>query len=197
MSTDNDQYLIKAILEHGDTKDFTILVNRYKNMVFTLSLQLLKNREEAEEVAQDVFFKIFRSLALFKGDSKLSTWIYRITYNSCLDRLKSISRRQLTVDIDDFSTEHVQTMESALDLLERSEREATIKECLSKLPVEDGTVLTLFYYQELSLPEISEIVGIEQNTLKVRLFRARKRLAVLLKMHLEPAQLQHYGQGNR
>tara|TARA_R110002111_G_scaffold130630_3_gene195457 strand:- start:46 stop:270 length:225 start_codon:yes stop_codon:yes gene_type:complete len=74
MTTNNDQKLIESI-KNGDTKAYTQLVNRYKDLVFTLALRMLKHREEAEEVAQDTFIKIFKSLDKFKGDSKFSTWI--------------------------------------------------------------------------------------------------------------------------
>ncbi|WP_273567677.1 RNA polymerase sigma factor [Maribacter halichondriae] len=196
MSADNDQLEIRNVL-NGDTKAFAILVNRYKNMVFSLALQLLKNREEAEEVSQDVFLKIFKALEKFKGDSKFSTWVYRITYNTCLDQIKSNNRKQTTVVIDEINENQIRTMETALDIMDRSDREKSIKECLGKLPTEDGTLIRLFYYEELSLAEISKIVSLDKKTLKVRLFRARKRLAVILRTHLEPIQLQNYGQGNR
>ena len=73
----NDESIINQILE-GDTKAFAVLVDRYKDLVFTLSIRMLKNREEAEEVSQDTFIKIYKSLKNFKGDSKLSTWLYRV-----------------------------------------------------------------------------------------------------------------------
>ncbi len=196
MSADNDQLEIRNVL-NGDTKAFAILVNRYKNMVFSLALQLLKNREEAEEVSQDVFLKIFKALEKFKGDSKFSTWVYRITYNSCLDQIKSNNRKLTTVVIDEINEHQIRTMETAFEIMDRLNREKSVRECLGKLPPEDGTLITLFYYEELSLAEISKVVGLEKNTLKVRLFRARKRLAIILRTHLEPIQLQNYGQGNR
>ena len=85
--TTNDQVYIEAIL-NGDANAFAVLVDRYKDLVFTLALRMMKHREEAEEAAQDTFIKAFKSLNKFKGDSKFSTWIYRVAYNTCLDRLK-------------------------------------------------------------------------------------------------------------
>ena len=93
--TTNDQHYINLVLD-GDANAFTSLVNRYKNMVFTLTLRMLKNREEAEEVAQDTFIKMYKSLNKFKGDSKFSTWVYRIAYNTSLDRLKKNKKYILT-----------------------------------------------------------------------------------------------------
>lgn len=82
--TTNDQVYINKIL-NGDTNAFTVLVDRYKDLVFTLALRMVKNREEAEEVSQDTFIKVYNSLNRFKGDYKFSTWIYRVAYNTCLD----------------------------------------------------------------------------------------------------------------
>ena len=85
--TTNDQYYINLITQ-GDTIAFSVLVERYKDLVFTLTYRILKNREDAEEASQDTFIKAYKSLSKFKGDSKFSTWIYKIAYNTSLDRLK-------------------------------------------------------------------------------------------------------------
>ena len=87
MANIEDQHYINLIL-NGNPNAFATLVDRYKNMVYTLALKMLTNKEEAEEIAQDTFVKAYHSLNKFKGESKFSTWIYKITYNTCLDRLK-------------------------------------------------------------------------------------------------------------
>jgi len=193
MSIETDQFYIDKI-NHGDTKAFAVLVNRYRNMVFNLTLQMLKNRQEAQEVSQDTFVKIYKHLNNFKGDSKFSTWIYRIAYNSCLDRIKTYKKHQNTLGIDEFTENQVRTLETAFDLMDRSDREKSVKDCLKLLPADDATLITLFYYEELSLTEISKVLGIEPNNVKVKLFRARKRLATILKKRLEPTILENYGQ---
>jgi len=195
MSTGTDQFYIDKIID-GDTKAFTVLVDRYKNMVFTLALQMLKNREEAEEVSQDTFVKIYKYLNKFKGDSKFSTWVYRITYNSCLDRIKTYKRQYDTVGIDEFTENQVRTLETAFDIMDRADRQRSVKECLRRLPPADSALITLFYYEELSLGEISKIINLDPNNIKVKLFRARKRLAAILKERLEPTILENYGKGN-
>ena len=113
MSTLNDQHYIDKILQ-GETNAFAVLVDRYKNMIFTLALKMVKNREEAEEVAQDTFIKAYSSLNKFKGDSKFSTWIYRVAYNTCLDRLKKNKKEDLNISIDKFSAHLIKTMDNAL-----------------------------------------------------------------------------------
>lgn len=191
MTTNNDQILINQI-KNGDTNAFGQLVDQYKDLVFTLALRMLKNREEAEEVAQDTFIKTYKSLHRFKGDSKFSTWIYRVAYNTCLDRIKKNRKYLNDVEINEITTNQVQTIDSALDRLEASEKREAIKFCIDKLSSEDSFLLTLYYYEDLSLNEISEIVGMKSNAIKVKLFRCRKKLANIMTKHLEPEIIEYY-----
>ena len=194
MTTIDDQYLIEAIL-NGDTKAYTQLVRRYKDLVFTLAIRMLKHREEAEEVAQDTFIKVFKSLDKFKGDSKFSTWIYKVTYNTCLDRIKKNKKHYNDVAIDEFTFNKLDTIDNALDNMINEEKNVLIKNCINKMPEDSSALLTLFYFEELSLEEISKIINIEANTVKVKLFRARKKLAVILEKYLQPQNSMNYGKG--
>lgn len=189
--TINDQHYINLIIE-GDTKAFAVLVDRYKDLVYTLTIRMLKNREEAEEVAQDTFIKVYKSLLKFKGDSKFSTWVYKIAYNTCLDRLKKNKKYRNDVAIDEFTEHQVKTIDNVLDKLESEQRKQTIQDCMALLPSDDSFLLTLYYYEELSLEEISETVGLTPNNVKVKLFRSRKKLASILKLRLEPEILEYY-----
>jgi RNA polymerase sigma factor (sigma-70 family) len=185
MSTIPDQHYIDKILQ-GETNAFAVLVDSYKDMIFTLALKMVKNREEAEEVAQDTFIKIYNSLSKFKGDSKFSTWIYKIAYNTCLDRLKKNKKQDLNISIDEFSAHLIKTIDNALSALEDNERKQTIQNCLNLLPREENFLLTLFYFEDQSLEEIGKIMNINANNIKVKLFRSRQKLAVILKKQLEP-----------
>ncbi|MCD0469535.1 RNA polymerase sigma factor [Flavobacterium sp. JAS] len=185
MSTINDQHYIDKILQ-GETNAFAVLVDRYKDMIFSLALKMIKNREEAEEVAQDTFIKVYNSLGKFKGDSKFSTWIYKIAYNSCLDCLKKNKKENLNISIDEFSSHLIKTMDTALSALEDKERKQTIQNCLNLLPSDENFLLTLFYFEDQSLEEIGKIMSITANNVKVKLFRSRQKLAVILKKQLEP-----------
>ena len=162
-------------------------------MVFTLALKIIKNREDAEEVAQDVFLKAYRVLATFKGDSKFSTWLYKMAYYKSLDYLKKNKRTVSTTQIDISAEYNVPSFDNALEAMEADERKATIKEALKELSEEDNVLITLHYFEELSLKEISKITGVQANTIKVRIFRSRKRLAEILKNRLEPETIQSYG----
>jgi len=187
-----DHQLIDAILA-GDSQSFSVLVERYKDLVFSIAIGMLKHREEAEEVSQDTFIKVFRSLNRFKGDSKFSTWIYRVAYNTCLDRLKKHKREEPVVAINEFTENQVKTLENALDALEAEEKKQAIKSCINLLPATDSALLTLFYFEELSLEEIGKIKGLTANNVKVKLFRSRKKLASILKQRLEPEIIETYG----
>jgi RNA polymerase sigma factor (sigma-70 family) len=194
MTTLNDQHYIDKII-HGETNAFAVLVDRYKDMIFTLAIKMLKNREEAEEVAQDTFVKIYNSLSKFKGDSKFSTWIYKIAYNTCLDRLKKNKKEENNISIDEFSAHLIKTMDNVLDALEEKERKQTIQNCLDLLPSDENFLLTLFYFEDQSLEEIGKIMNINANNVKVKLFRSRQKLAVILKKQLEPEIIACYERG--
>lgn len=191
MTIKNDQYYITKVLE-GDTSAFSILVERYKDLIYTLALRMIKNREEAEEVSQDTFIKVYKSLSKFKGDSKFSTWIYKVTYNTCLDRLKKIKRTQNTVAINEFTEHEVKTLDSALATLEIKERKEAIQKCINMLPSNDSFLLTLYYFEEQSLDEIAKIVNLKPNNVKIKLYRSRKKLASVLRARLEPEIIEHY-----
>ena len=190
--TIDDQHYINLII-NGDTNAFAILVDRYKDLVYTLTLRMMKNREEAEEVSQDTFIKAYKSINRFKGDSKFSTWIYRIAYNTCLDRLKKNRKHFNDVAIDEFTEHQIKTIDNALSQLENEEKNQAIQQCLAQLPSDDAFMLTLYYFEDQSLDEISKTVGLTPNNVKVKLFRSRKKLATIMKAQLEPEIIEHYG----
>lgn len=191
MSFINDQHHINLIIE-GNTNEFSVLVNHYKDLVFTLSYKILKNKEEAEEASQDTFVKIFSSLKKFKGDSKFSTWIYKITYNTCLDRLKKSKKVNTTVYIEDFNEHQVKVIETVLDNIDEKSKNQKIQECLFLLPSKEAFLLTLYYFDDQSTEEIAKIVDCSANNVKIKLFRSRKKLASILKKQLEPEILAYY-----
>jgi len=191
MAIVDDQHDIDLVLK-GDTNAFAALVDRYKDMVYTLSLRMTRNREEAEEVSQDTFIKVYRSLAKFKGESKFSTWLYKVAYNTCLDRLKKNKREPYIIAIDEYSEQQVEALSHVFDSIEDKERKQMIQECLHLLPAEDSFLLTLYYFEEQSVKEISKIIGVTSNHVKIKLFRSRKKLAAVLKGQLEPEIISHY-----
>lgn len=192
MTINNDQLYIDKVLQ-GDRNAYAYLVNKYKDMVFTLALKVVKDREEAEEVAQDTFIKAYKSLSKFKGDAKFSTWLYKITYNNCMDVVKKQTRRYNVTEIDEVVENKLQSIENTLDGIEREERALIIKECLEFLPEDEKTILWLFYFKELSLKEIQDVTSYSQANIKVKLHRARKRMLSIVKEKVEPEIIKQYG----
>ena len=191
MSQEIDQPFIKISLD-GDTQAFARLVSKYQHMVYNLAFKMMGNLEDAEEVAQDTFLQVHRSLPGFKGKSKFSTWLYRIAYHKALDALKNRKRKLSAHSIDAFPSLDIPSLENHWELLETKERKDMIKKAVAELDGSDAVVITLFYYEELSLNEISKILMVEVNAVKVKLFRARKRLAILLREKLEPEIIEGY-----
>lgn len=192
MLTNKEKQLISEI-RRGNTRAFSDLVDSYKDLVFTLSVRMLGNREEAEEVSQDVFIKIFKSLQNFKGDSKLSTWVYRIAYNTCLDRIRKIKKKRIHTDLEHIDQIAYADLDTAFQQMVETERSELINQCLSKLSAEDAGVLTLFYLEEKNLQEMEKATSLPVSTLKVRLFRARKRLASIMEKSVNKEIMQSNG----
>ena len=163
----NDKEIISSILQ-GDKNAYAELVTRYQNYVFTLTLRLIKSREDTEEVAQDVFVKAYRSLKDFRGESKFSTWLYTIVNTTSITFLR---KKKLAIQsLDDERTfEVADSKDSGLraDQVEKKSRIAMVTNAISLLNPDDAEVITLFYKAEQSLEEISKILGMETNTVKV------------------------------
>lgn len=192
MDKENDLYYINLVIE-GNTNAFAVLVDRYKDFVFTLSLKMLRNSNEAEESAQDTFIKVFRSLKSFKKESKFSTWLYKITFNNCLDRIKKQKRNRPIAELNEYTEQEAKSLMNVLESIEETERKKMIQDCLNLLQPEENFLITLYYFNENSLKEISQIMEINENNLKIKLFRARKKLAGILKLKLEPEIIGQYG----
>ena len=184
MTSNNDQDLIDLTL-NGDTKAFGELVDRYQNFVFTIAIKLLKVTEEAEEVAQDSFIKAYDSLAGFRGDSKFSTWLYRIVYHKSLDRLKSNKRHQTYELLEEITEDSQDAIENGLEFLLSTERTEIIKNCIAELPEEDSVIISLYYFEELSVKEISKITDLTDDNIKIKLYRSRKKLFSMLEVYFE------------
>ncbi|HVG42112.1 MAG TPA: sigma-70 family RNA polymerase sigma factor [Chitinophagaceae bacterium] len=179
--TDTD--IISLVLK-GDQQAYAMLVKRYQNFVFTVVLRYLKNREDAEEVAQDIFVKAYRSLADFKGTAKFSTWLYTITTTSSITFL-----RRKKIEIHSLDNEKVFAIADTISAVissngvEQKSRAMLINKAINFLNEDDALLITLFYKGEQTLEEIAQILGIEKNTVKVRLHRARTKLKERLQQH--------------
>ncbi|MFC0775782.1 RNA polymerase sigma factor [Terrimonas alba] len=172
----NDNELISKVIG-GDQQAYAALVSRYQNYVFTLALRFTKNREDAEEVSQDIFIKAYRALADFKGASKFSTWLYTIVNTTCISFLRKKKLEVHSLDNEKvFEVADSQDSGMRANLVEQKSRVSMVNNAIKMLSTDDAAVITLFYKGEQTLEEIAQILGIETNTAKVRLHRARTRL---------------------
>jgi len=180
MNPKDDLYYIGEVLE-GKTIAFSYLVDKHKDKAFNLAFRICGNREEAEEVAQDAFLKAYRSLKDFRKKSSFATWLYRIVYNTAISLVRTRKNRVLSVeefpadavDFLGFST----TEEEAAD----DYRNSLINFALQKISEEERGLVTLYYYNELDTEELSKITGISRSNIKVKLFRARQKMAEIIK----------------
>lgn len=171
MKSIDDKILINQILA-GNHLLFEKLVDRYKAYAFTIALNVLKNREDAEEVAHDSFLKAYKNLSSFNHQSKFSTWLYRIVFNTSITH-----QRKKKIKGESLQSIEYSYGEKTKSQLETDDQKHYISEGLNRLNETDRVIITLFYLKELSVEEIAEVTNIQTNTLKVKLHRARKRLA--------------------
>jgi RNA polymerase sigma-70 factor (ECF subfamily) len=179
MVIQTDGYLVEEILA-GNTKAYAVLVNRYKDMVFTLAVGLLHNRQEAEEVAQDTFLKTFKALSGFQNKSKFSTWIYRIVYNECISRLRRKKNNLISVEELSYGELSDNFEEMEPEWIQKEERKRQLYEAISRLKEDERTILMLYYFENCRVDEISDITSLSNENIKSRLFRARKKLHSIL-----------------
>lgn len=172
---DRDNELIKGTLR-GDDRCFALLVDRYKDMVMAVAMRVVKNREDAEDLTQDVFIKAYTSLGKFKGESKFSTWLFRIAYNEALGLCRS--SHPDTVPVEDWM-DFEQTVDTGLvaqmENIGAQERTRYIRLAMERLDPKDALLLTLFYLGENTVAEISDICSMTPSNVKTSLSRARTR----------------------
>jgi len=181
----SDTELIEQTLA-GNQAAYADLVKRHQRFVFTLALRFTKVREDAEEIAQDCFIKAYRSLASFHGQSKFTTWLYSIVYTTAMTSLRK--KRVATDSIDDENTLiQLESRASGYDVnnVENKSRSFYLSKAIDQLLPDDAAIITMFYKGEQSLEEIAQALGMEANTVKVKLFRARQRLKEKLERNLK------------
>lgn len=169
----SDSELIYRI-NNGDEKAFNDLIERYQNRVYNTAFRILGNHEDARDLAQESFIKIYKNLKNFQGKSSFSTWIYRITTNLCLDELRKRKRKP---EIQEENFQNIYKEEDNPESISLSrELNQLIQEKIDALAPEQKIVFTLREFQGLSYQEIAEITGLSMGTVKSRLSRARQSL---------------------
>lgn len=174
-------------VQQGDANAFEALVTAYQKQVYSLALRTVGNPEDAADLSQEAFLRAYRSIGSFRGDSKFSVWLYRLTTNICIDFLRSKGRKptvSLTMENDDEETQELDVADDRFDPEEnfqRAELQRAVQRGLNSLPEEFRTILVLRELEGMSYAEIGEILHLEEGTVKSRLFRARSRLCDFLK----------------
>ncbi len=175
ITVQEENQLIDRILA-GDERCYADLVDHYKRYAFTIALKVVGERTEAEEVTQDAFIKAFHYLKGFNRTARFSTWLYRIVFNTAVSY-----KRKKKVHFEDIQHRSVENPERADAELEMKDKKAFVAAAMSKLNESDQLAIQLFYIKEFSLEEVAEMMGQNVNTIKVRIHRARLRLADELK----------------
>ncbi|MCD7769573.1 MAG: sigma-70 family RNA polymerase sigma factor [Oscillospiraceae bacterium] len=181
MTRREEQQLIKAVLA-GDPEPFEALVKANETMVYNLALHMLSDPQDALDASQEAFFRAWRALTSFRGDSRFSVWLYRLTSNVCLDMLRARARQahDTLTDEDGRELPLADDRSSPEKSLERSERRQAIRDGLAQLEPGFRQALVLRELGGLSYEEIGQVTDLEPGTVKSRIFRARRKLAAIL-----------------
>ena len=178
----NEEALLVRRAQAGDQMAFRDIVERFQAKVFSIIYGILRNRNDAEDIAQQVFAKVYFSLPNFDFRSSLLTWIYKITVNECYDYLRKKKVRKLVYE-SDFSEEEsqrIQNSEASTDteplIDERLAQRDLVMKLLEKVSEEDRNLILLKEVEGHSVEELAEMTGMNENTIKVKLFRARQKL---------------------
>ncbi len=181
MNKDGDKNFLRR-LKSGDKRAFERLFTEYKNMIYTIVKRMVYNKNEADDLVADIFIKIYQSIHRFEEKAKLSTWMYRIAYNHCLDHIRKAKRDPL---------ESYEPLDSKFDLSSngldaekmvlKEERERVLYAMVDSMPERYRMVLNFYYFEGISYNDISEIMGIPMGTVKTYLFRAKAHLREKMK----------------
>ena len=184
----NELELIQQ-LRAGDELAFKSLVENYQDLVYNTALGVVQNSEDAEDVAQEVFIQVYRSIDQFKGDARLSTWIYRITTTKALDHIRSRKRKKRFAFITSLFGANDELIHEPVDFqhpgvaLDRKEQAALLFRMIEQLPDNQKVAFTLHKTEELSYQEIADVMQLSVSAVESLLFRARQNLRKLLEKY--------------
>ena len=184
LSKKTDIEIIDLVLA-GNQAAYADLVKTHQRYVFTLAMRFTRSREDAEEVAQDTFVKAYRSLNNYQRSAKFSTWLYTIVYHTAMTHLRKKRLKTSSIDDDENSLQLESYATDDYSSIEKKSRSFYVNQAIGMLLPDDATIITLFYQGEQSLVEIANVMGMEANTVKVKLHRARHRLKEKLEQILQ------------
>ena len=177
------EYILRV--RNGEHAAYAFLVDRYKGMVYSIAWRVLGNQEDAQDVAQEGFIKAYQQLYQFEGKSKFSTWLYTIVYRTALAKAKEMKVRTFSITeqfketfTNDYSTPQ-------LSLMQTDDEQRSVNQAINNLPKTEALLVILYYINENSIGEIRQITGLSMANIKIKLFRARKRLEKELRFLLD------------
>ncbi|MBO9613968.1 MAG: RNA polymerase sigma factor [Dyadobacter sp.] len=175
MKNQDDRIHIENV-KQGNLASYTYLVDKYKNMAFTIAKKILPNAQDAEDVAQESFVKAYMQIGSFEGKSKFSTWLYTIVYRTAVSKLQQPRLALQSIDDEFEENYHYVYSPPPFEALQAREREQFVKDAINRLPKIEALVITLYYLNDSSIEEIEQITGLTNSNVKIKLFRARKVL---------------------
>ncbi len=170
----DEQRIIEGIRK-GGTQYYPLVVERYGGAVFSSIVRIVGSREDAEELTQDVFMKVFDNIHRYRGDSSLSTWIYRIAYNVAVSKVRRPKREFASGDEGAMAR-----LPDTTDDTDPHQRLDLLEKALKELPPDEAMLITLFYYRDKSVAELALITGLSEANVKVKLHRIRKKLYIYM-----------------
>ena len=176
----SDEDLVREIVEKNDTHLFAVLYDRYAGLVYNKCYGFSINKEEAQDLAHDVFVQLFIKLRMFKGKSKFSTWLYSFTYNFCVNYVQRNSdkkKERVTIVTDVIKDEDInENEEDDTDLFKlKSEK---LGEALNIIDVEEKMILLMKYQDDMSIKEIQEVLSLGASAVKMRVKRAKEKVII-------------------
>jgi RNA polymerase sigma factor (sigma-70 family) len=169
----DDQFYLDKIL-NGDPASYAFLVNKYKDMVYSIAIKILRDADDAQDLAQECFITAYQQLHKYQGRSKFSTWLYTIVYRAAVTQLRG--NKLDTTFIGDSVNDVSDSANNQFDQLQSKQVGQQVRIAIDKLPQTEALLVTLYYINDLPIKEIQEITGLSKPNVKIKLFRARKKL---------------------
>lgn len=190
MDYKGDILYIEQVLA-GKINAFSYIVDRHKDKAYNLAFRICGNHEEAEEIAQDSFLKAYRSLNTFQRKSSFSTWLYRIVYNTAISYVRIKKNRVLSLDDFPSDISNFYISNTSDEEAEKEYRNSLINYALQKIDDEERGLINLYYFDEMSIVEISDVTGISKSNVKVKLFRARQKMSGIIELFVKKKLIYH------
>jgi RNA polymerase sigma factor (sigma-70 family) len=175
MKFETDIFYLQQIIS-GNARAYAFLVEKHKDMVLSIALKIVHNREDAEEIAQDSFVKAYQSISGFKNEAKFSTWLYRIVYNSAISKVRKKKLEVAPLEDSIINNYSEDSLDHSFFLVEEPDQFELLQKALKSLPEDENVIVSLFYQNDHSIEDISAITGLTVANVKVKLHRIRKKL---------------------